>query len=1040
MSHRPDGDVSRTRVNIIPKILRPSMFPANPFLQLSYPRIKSAEERVKRLIWKKVADLPVAFGGNTEQHHTHAVTADLTFKPVSLPFAWGRLFDQGWFQITLPAKLPAPRSSLYLRWNDQGEGTLYVDGLPHYGFDVAHRHCLLPKGKVFHIESLALQSAIWHPAATGMSDEGSVLGEASLCTRDELAWKVYHDLAVLIDLLDEEMKINFPLKKPSASGVGYQLPVENVTPFYRRLLRILDDAVNALDFGGLPAMDRELAKAFAAFKGQGLPITATLTGHAHIDLVWLWPERVGEYKAVHTFSTMNRLMDAYPEFRFGYSQPASYAAVEQRAPWLHQQVQKRIAQKKWEAVGATEVESDTLMACGEALARSFTVGQARYRRLQGSPSRVLWIPDVFGYSGCLPQIMKQTGVDYFFTTKLGWCNINKFPYSSFLWRGLDGSEVLVHISQDNGYNQTASTTEIKTGALAYRQSDVHDDYLCPTGYGDGGGGVTEEMCERARRLADIATMPRVRWGRIDDFFDRLNQTRAKLPAFQGELYLEYHRGVLTTHGNLKSTFRAAERALQTWEAVRCATGAGPIDEKAWQRVIFSQFHDYIPGSSIAEVYAEGLPELARIAADSLASAATELATATKSPADCVFNPLPYQRPHLVRIGGETRAVLLPALGGAPIAQLARLKPAGPLKATAKTLRSARVQAAFDGEGRVTQLVIDGQPIAQKAPLNTLAVYADQPHMFDAWELDRQTLAQGRLVRTKAKVADITTTDLEATVVFEKQITAKSSVIIRYRLDAFLPVLHIEYDFDWQDGGHLVKALFPTEYHGQNVRYGSPFGSVLRSQHPGRPRDEAQFEVAGSRYAAVSDDAELAGLAVITESKYGFSCREGELGVSLLKSAFITGEEIQHQRIFPAPIRRQQPASPYSDIGRQTVRLALGFHHLSGPREESAAALADILYTPPVAYRGAAHASPFLGLEGGETLLPTWAKPVDKHTWILRLNEIVGQRGEVRIALAEGWTAIPVNLSEEPTQGAHPVTKLRYKPYDLLSLKISRAVL
>lgn len=1019
------------------------MLPENPFLQLAYPRIKAAEERLQRLQWHKVADVPVAFAGSTEQHQPHVSAASLPYKSVELPFTWGKLFDQGWFKLGLSKRITAADSPLYLHWQDQGEGTLYVDGVPHYGFDVAHRYCLLPQGREFLVESLALQSAIWHPAATGMSAAGSVLAEVSLCTRDDLAWKAYHDFLVLIDLLDEEMKINFPLKKPTSGGVGYQLPVENVTPFYRRMLRLLDEAVNALDTGGLPLMERALTTAYKEFKGQGLPITATLTGHAHIDLVWLWPERVGEYKAVHTFSTMNRLMEHYPELRFGYSQPASYAAVERRSPALMALVKKRIGQKKWEAVGATEVESDTLMACGEALARSFMVGQERFRRLQGSPSRVLWIPDVFGYSGCLPQIMKQTGVDYFFTTKLTWSNINKFPYSSFIWRGIDGSEVLAHVTQDNGYNQVASASEIKTGAHAYRQSDVHDDYLCPTGYGDGGGGVTEEMCERARRLADIASMPNVRWGRVDEFFDRLNEVRSRLPAYQGELYLEYHRGILTTHGNLKAAFRAAERALQAWEAVRCVTGGGAIDERAWQRVIFAQFHDYIPGSSIAEVYVEGVFELGRIAADSLALAAAELsgtaAEGKNSSIPCLFNPLPYCRAHLIRTGGSPRVVVLPPLAGAPLASLETLPVAATFKATAKLLRSDRVQAGFDSEGRITRLVIDGKPIAQTAPLNNLAVYADQPHMFDAWELDRQTMAQGKLVRMKAKVVDTVISDLEAFVTFEKQVTERSRVLVRYRVDAANPVLHVEYDLDWQDGGYLLKALFPTDYRGRHARYGAPFGSVLRSQQPGQPRDEAQFEVAGSRFAAVADDSELAGLAIITESKYGFSCRDGELGVSLLKSALITGEDAMHKRLFPAAIRRHIPGSVYSDIGRQTVRLALGFHSLLNPREETAAALADLLYTPPVPYIGAPLNSPFLGLKGGDTLLPTWAQPVNADTFVLRLNEIFGQRGEVELLLAPGWQAVPVDLSGNLTAGAKPVTRVSFKPYELLSLRLRRGL-
>ncbi|NJK91004.1 MAG: alpha-mannosidase [Blastochloris sp.] len=1015
------------------------MLPSNPFLQLTYPRLKSAEDRIKKIIWTKVADLPLAFAGNTKEHQNYSSARSLKFKSITLPHIWGHLFDQAWFKISLPSKLPTASSPLYLHWNDQGEGTLYVDGLPHYGFDVAHRYCLLPKGREFLVESLALQSAIWHPAASGMSAQGSLLSEVSLCTRDELAWKVWHDLSVLIDVLEEEMKINFPLKKPSAWGVGYQLPVENVTPFYRRLLRQLDDAINRLDSGGLPALERALAGIFQNFKGQALPITATLTGHAHIDLVWLWPERAGEYKAVHTFSTMNRLMDLYPELRFGYSQPASYAAVERRAPRLMDRVRERIRQRKWEPVGATEVESDTLLACGEALARSFLVGQERYRQLQGQPSRVLWIPDVFGYSGCLPQIMKQTGVEFFFTTKLTWSNINKFPYSSFLWRGIDGSEVLVHVTQDNGYNQVVSTNEIKTGALAYRQSDVHDEYLCPTGFGDGGGGVTEEMCERARRLADLSSLPKVRWGRIDDFFDRLNQHRDRLPAFQGELYLEYHRGILSTHGSLKSHFRAAERALQTWEAVRAINGGSAIDEKAWQRLIFAQFHDYIPGSSIAEVYEEALAELAQITRSSLNFSRTELTTSrpkkSKSAATpCLFNPLPLPRIHIQHEGKQTKAYQLPPLSGLPLDQLPQL-PADPkLAASARFLSSSRVQVAFDKKGQISKLVIDGKVISQRGPLNQLVLYPDQPHLFDAWEIDRQTLSLGQTVTHSAVLHHTTCSDHEATVVFKKALTPKSSVLIHYRLNTSQPVLHVQYDLDWHDGGHLLKAHFPTEYYGRNARYGAPFGSVLRGQQPGPSRDEAQFEAAGSRYAAVCDDAELQGLSVITEAKYGFSCREGNLGLTLLKSAFITGEDSSHKRLFPAAIRRPTWKDAYSDLGPQTVKIALGHHSILNPREECAAALADLLFTLPLSYQGPALSSPFLGLEGDHTLLPTWAKPVDAHSWILRLNEVAGQRGKVRIKLAPGWTALPVNLSEQPTQVKKTTSQLSFKPYDLLSLK------
>lgn len=1018
------------------------MLPANPFLQLTYPRLKSALPRVHNLIWNEVIPLKIAFGGNERDPVSVEKARQRSFKPVELPFTWGKLFDQGWFKISLPRDLPKQTTPLYLHWQEQGEATLYVDGVPHYGFDVAHRYCTLPiKAKELLVESLCLQSAIWHPAATGLDPAGSVVSKVALFTRNEQAWKAYHDLIVLTDLLEEEMKANFPLNKPSAVGIGFHPAVENVSPDYRQLLRRLDDAVNALDAGGIPALQSVLDAAFRDLRGRALPLSASLTGHAHIDLVWLWPERAGEAKAVHTFSTMNRLMDLYPEFRFAYSQPASYEAVERRSPKLMRAVQKRIAEKKWEPVGATEVESDTLIACGEALARSFLVGQERFRRLQGKPSRVLWIPDVFGYSGCLPQLMRQTGVDYFFTTKLTWCNLNKFPYSSFLWRGFDGSEVIVHVTQDNGYNQSVSAHEIKTGALAHRQSDVHREFLAPTGFGDGGGGPTEEMCERARRMADLAALPKVAWSRIDDFFERMDPIRSELPAFQGELYLEYHRGILTTHGGLKARFRAAERALQTWEAVRSVTSGRPLDEPVWRRLIFAQFHDYIPGSSIREVYEEGFAELEGIAENGLASSRNELSGGSaKSRRPALFNPLPLPQAVLLsgKKGQPARPVMLPPLTGRAVDKLDALPVFAPVTASATQLQTERVQVTFDTKGLIRQLVIDGQPIAQQGPLGGLMLYPDQAHMFDAWELDRQTLSLGRAPKAAAKLVSHHAAEFEAETVFEQQLSEKSSVRIRYSVDVCHPVLRIEYDFDWNDGGFLIKALFPTAYSGRSARYGAPFGSVLRSQQPGLPRDEAQFEVPGSRYAVVCDDGEQEGLAIITEAKYGFSCRDGTLGLSLLKSAYITGEDASHRRLFPKGLRRPGWTAVHSDIGPQKVRLAVARHQGSAPRTESAAALADLLFTPPMAYQGNDVSSGFEGLEGGDTLLPTWAKPEGKGVWTLRLNETSGRRGEARLQLAPGWTATQVDLSGTPLAGPKSVRTIKFKPYDLISLRISSA--
>jgi alpha-mannosidase len=624
---------------------------------------------------------------------------------------------------------------------------------------------------------------------------------------------------------------------------------------------------------------------------------------------------------------------------------------------------------------------------------------------------------VFGYTACLPQILRQVGVDYFFTTKLTWCSVNRFPYSSFRWQGHDGSEVIAHVTQDFGYNGTTSVGELRAGALAYRQSDVHTQFLAPTGFGDGGGGVTEAMCERARRLSDLAGVPRTRWGKIEDFFAGLEPVRAQLPAWRGELYLEYHRGVMTTHSHAKDAFRGLERALQTHEAVRCAQGGEPLDRHPWERLVFAQFHDYIPGSSIHEVYDEGVAEMRALAGEALAQAAAELG---HDGPEALFNPLPVAR----TVVTERGPVRLAPLAGAPLAELAPVA-AEPVRTAPDLLDNGLVRARFDGVGRIVELTVHGQSVAVAAPLGELVVYPDHPHAYPAWDIDRSTLANG------VPVTSPTTMVVAAPGVLrcDQALGASSRVSIRYLLEPASPVLRIEYDLDWHDEDTLLKVRFPTAYDGVNARFGHPFGSVLRGQQPGRERDEAQWEVCASRWAAVADDTERDGLMLITEAKYGFTCRQGDLQLSLVRSAYITNED------WHKPIRRTHAEHRVSDIGRHRIRIAVGRYRVDAPREELPATLADTLFTPPLTYRGAALASPLLGLEGGASLVPCWAQPARDGAWVLRLHETLGRREVAQVRLAPGWQAQAVELSGRPT-GQTLDNGLSFGPYSLLSLRLA----
>ncbi|MGC9452191.1 MAG: alpha-mannosidase [Oceanipulchritudo sp.] len=999
------------------------MLGKTPLQQLIPQRLTELRKRLYGNIWQRtdhVVKISMTRPRQDYQNYEQARKEKLAAVK-SFPRVWGPKWAQAWFRIEVPKA--ALKEGLYLYWDDEGESTLYADGLPWYGIDAAHHHAPLPgKASELWIEGTCCRTGIWFYDGKQLSEEGSTLRGAGIWRRDETAWQVYWDFCVLLDLMEFEYRRFLTSENDWNRGNGYHQPIFRISALFRRIMRGLDDFADAFDHDGYTAATmlkriyRDLSATSASLKG-------ILTGHAHIDLVWLWPERIGESKAVHTFATANRLIEQYPEFRFGYSQPASYDAVARRSPKLIKEVREKIRSGKWEATGGSDVESDTQLPCGEALARAFVIGQERFRDLRdGDPSRVLWLPDVFGYSPCLPQILRQTGVSWFFTTKLTWGTVNRFPYSSFRWRGHDGSEVVVHVSQEGDYNGQVHFEGIKKMEQCQQEAGLHNEFLVPTGLGDGGGGATPEILERARRVRDLCGMPRCEWGRIEDFFERLEELRGELPVWQGELYLEYHRGVQTTHGDLKAAFRAAERGLQAWEAANAVTRRGPIDTNAWRRVIFAQFHDAIPGSSIREVYEEMVPELESIARTGEKAAAGAFG---KGRRNRHFNPLAL--PQTIEENG--RLVELSPLSTASIRSGRR--PDDCVRAGPGILRNRRLKARFNAAGEITSLEVDGRSLRFPEPANQMWIYPDHPHMYPAWDIDRPALGNGRRVKGRARVAVEQTNPSRAELAFARPLTDKSSLVTRYVLEAESPVLKIEWEIDWQDTEMLLKSVFPTEYNGKMARFGAPFGSTLRPQHPGDPRAEAMYEVPGSRWAVLSDDGEQEGISLVTEAKYGFTAQSGVLGLSLLKSALI------HSANTHLSIRTLRNGNPYSDIGKWVIRGAVSLFHRDLARELQPAALAERLYREPVRIAGSEPvSSPFLGLEGGESLIPVWVQPHADGGCVVRLNETLGRRGACRVRLADGAVAEIVDLMGEPMKDVrYRGGLLEFRPYALLGLRI-----
>ncbi len=999
-------------------------------LQLVPNRVAATVDRLRREIWTRVSPVAVEVTESSADHLEWPDAVSKTLAKGAIGGAWGRLYDQRWcrLDLSLAAKIDAVDSGpLYLEWRDQGEATLYVRGVPHFGFDVAHRYSPLPLGlSDAWVESICMQSAIWHPDATGLSPAGSVFEGAFLVRRNDEVWHAYHDLNCLLEVMLAERPGG-----PQLNPIGQQAPLYRAKPAYRRLLRLLDESVDALDLGGMKQMRQVLASAYEELRDNTPSFKAILTGHAHIDLVWMWPERVGEAKAVHTFATADRLMETYPEFRFMHSQPAAYEAVERRSPELIERVKRRIQTRQWEATGVLFVESDTQMPCGEALARSFTLGQECFQKLRGTAASVVWLPDVFGYSDCLPQIMKLTGADYFFTAKVAWSAINRFPVSSFIWRGADGSEVIAHVLQEVGYNGTAQPEALILGAEAHLQSDVHPEYLYPTGYGDGGGGVTAEICERVRRLAGIRGVPAVSWDLPEAFFSRLAERRDVLPKYSGEFYLEFHRGTYTTHANIKSAFRELERALQIREAAGVACRNTPDLSHEWRRMIFAQFHDYIPGSSVPEVYAEALPELASLAHGLRTAAEAELSDTEGVP--CLFNAL--------GIGCETLTgsglVRVPPLAGIAL-ENAPVISNTPITVGERTLANEHVFVRIDEMGELADLVIDGETIALRSGAGGLVVYPDRAANFEAWDIDRQALSLGQRVTTRPEIAlDTQMSGLRAAWVVRRRVGSASTATLRYSLEAGTRILRVDIQLDWHEAETLLKLHFATDYHGTQVRYGSPFGSTLRPQQPGPPTAEAMWEVPASRWMAGTDDGGRRGMFIVTESKYGFSCNDGDWAVSLVRSPRMVGFEA-HRAAYSATLSRLESPSIYSDQGAHSISMAIGPYTSPGHLDHHPAALADTLFTQPLKYCGKPRASPLIGIDGSQTLLPCWAKPMGENDWVLRLHEVSGERGTARLQFAPGWSAKRVDLRDRAFAAAKAADSIDYRPYEIVSLRISRS--
>ncbi|WP_156761731.1 alpha-mannosidase [Microbacterium karelineae] len=645
-----------------------------------------------------------------------------------------------------------------------------------------------------------------------------------------------------------------------------QAELPESSPRRMRILQALDDALDRLDLQRIPATAADARAALAPALASPAEASAheiSAVGHAHIDSAWLWPVRETIRKVARTTSTMTELLGEEPEFLYGMSSAQQYAWIKEHRPEVYEKVRAAVADGRFLPLGGMWVESDTVMPTGEALARQFLYGQRFFEEEFGIRSKGVWLPDSFGYSPALPQLMRRAGFEWFFTQKISWNQVNRFPHHTFDWEGIDGSRMFAHFPSMDTYNSQLSGEEVAKASRQFRESRVASGSIAPVGWGDGGGGTTREMTGKARRLADLEGSARVRWEHPDAFFDRAKAELPNPPVWVGELYLELHRATLTSQHKTKQGNRLTEHLLVEaelwWATAAVRTGAEyPYDEidALWKQVLLQQFHDILPGTSIAWVHREAVEQYARVAeaATALIERAQER-LAGSGGERIVFNASPLERDGVPGLG---------AAAAAPSSDEVRCTETD----GGYVLENALVRVTISSDGLITSAIDlasgrDAIPAGQ--PGNLLQMHQDFPNMWDAWDVDRFY---------RNRVDDLTSVDSldaslaggSAVVRVERSFSA-SRVTQTITLRPASRTLEFAQETDWHETEKFLKLAFPLAIQAEHTAAETQFGHAKRVTHTNTSWEAAKFETSMHRYVHVSEPG--FGASLVTDSTYGY---------------------------------------------------------------------------------------------------------------------------------------------------------------------------
>ncbi len=953
--------------------------------------------------------------------------------------------------------------------NNSGfESLLYLDGIPYQGVDGNHQEVFFEADAAGRKLSLAFR--LW----SGLEGGGPQKEQTHRIQKAEIAW------------LDEQADDLYFTSKALLDTIAV-LPEDHDERF--ALLNALDRTFRMLDwsqkgsdafYASVYEAAGHIRAALAAMKKRHA-VTVRCIGHTHIDVAWLWRLKHTREKAARSFSTVLRLMDQFPEYVFLQTQPQLYEYIKEDYPQIYAQIKEKIREGRWEADGGMWLEADCNLTSGESLVRQILYGTRFFREEFGVECTYLWLPDVFGYSWALPQILKKSGISSFMTTKISWNQYNRMPHDSFMWRGLDGSEVLTHFitTPEPGnaakwwytYNGKITAETVHGIWKAYRDKEVNQNLLLSYGYGDGGGGVNREMLEMRRRLDEIPGLPQVTTGRANEYFAELQETISAADRYvhtwDGELYLEYHRGTYTSQAYNKKMNRTLELLYREseWLNVLGHLYAGSWENDAqealtsgWKIILRNQFHDIIPGSSIREVYEDSKLEYEQaqaLAEQVKRESFRRLVTAEDGLMDfAVFNSASWQRTDLLVIPEKSAKAQgswssadgsglaaqksgdhwivevkgLPPMGYATIrfsedAAAARQHVPVPFGYHQAGIETPFYSIRWNENGQLTRIFdrsAEREVLTEGESGNVLQVFEDKPLQFDAWDIDIFYQEKMREVAELQSLELVESGALRA-VVGLKWKYMNSTVNQRMIVYAYNRRIDFETAVDWHERQQLLKVAFPLNIRSTEATYDIQFGNVKRPTHWNTSWDYARFETVGQQWADLSEYGY--GVSLLNNCKYGYDIKHNVMRLSLIKSAI-------------------QPDTE-ADQGMHRFTYAL-YPHENDWRAAHTAREAWQLNNPLTFAAGKAREQSFslFRVNQPHVMIDAVKKAEDEDKVLVRLHEFAGSRVRAEMtsdAAISAWQECDLLERPEGERQNGAVIAFEIKPYEIKTFLVDLAL-